>query len=129
MDCWLSPFLQTKSTIRHYCVLLLLISILNTGCNDSSGSRSIALFDTGNRSVATLYKIRTTPPETRVACYLLQNNSVEILTTLQKNELVEIVAIEEGLLPYDGQLWLRIYPPLSHRPNCYVNVDNLIPYG
>ncbi|MGB1257627.1 MAG: hypothetical protein ACPG51_17285 [Thiolinea sp.] len=51
------------------------------------------------------------------------------MTVLQENQLVTIVAVEEGLRRFNNELWLHIYPKLSHRPSCYVNVNNLIPYS
>ncbi|MEZ5536696.1 MAG: hypothetical protein R3F02_13855 [Thiolinea sp.] len=82
-----------------------------------------------DRPIATVYKIRTGSATETVSCYRITNNSMTEMTSLQSEQLVNIVAIEEGLLKFDNQLWLHIYPRLTHRPSCYVNVDNLIPYG
>ena len=80
-----------------------------------------------NRPVATVYKIRATKTD-NVQCYRIRNSVMTKITTLKNKELVEIVAIEEGLVKFNDKLWLQIYPRLTHRPGCYVNVDNLIPY-
>jgi hypothetical protein len=82
-----------------------------------------------DRPVATIYKVKAATDTQTVRCYRLQNTGMTEMTRLQDEQLVNIVAIEEGLLQFDNQLWLHIYPRLTHRPSCYVNVDNLIPYG
>ena len=82
-----------------------------------------------SRPVATTYKIKPAEAAQTVACYLIQNDQLKPLTVLPRDDLVDIVAIEEGLRPHQGDLWLHIYPRLTHRPSCYVNVNNLIPYS
>lgn len=81
-----------------------------------------------NRPVATVYKVKTTNTGI-VQCYRIQSSGMTKITQLQSGQLVDIVAVEEGLIKLNDKLWLQIYPRLTHRPGCYVNVDNLIPYS
>lgn len=107
---------------------LLLLSglLMMSGCdNPPPPQADVKITD---RPVATVYKVKATGTET-VQCYRIQNADMTKITQLQSDQLVNIVAVEEGLVKFDDQLWLQIYPRLTHRPGCYVNVDNLIPYG
>ncbi len=81
-----------------------------------------------NRPVATVYKVKATNTGI-VQCYRIQSSGMTKITQLQSGQLVDIVAVEEGLIKLNDKLWLQIYPRLTHRPGCYVNVDNLIPYS
>lgn len=105
---------------------LLLISL--TGCDQPPPPPQADVRIT-DRPIATVYKIKPATDTQTVRCYRVQNNTMVEMTNLQSEQLVNIVAVEEGLLQFDDQLWLHIYPRLTHRPSCYVNVDNLIPYG
>lgn len=111
--------------VKTYPILLTGL-LLMAGC-DSPPPPQVDVRIT-DRPIATIYKIKATNTE-KVQCYRIQNADMTKITTLHSEELVNIVAVEEGLIQFDNQLWLQIYPRLTHRPGCYVNVDNLIPYG
>ena len=105
-----------------------LLALPLNGC-DQPPSPPPAEMHLTDRPVATVYKIKAAPGTEKVSCYRITTNSMTEMTRLQSEQLVNIVAIEEGLLQFNNQLWLHIYPRLTHRPSCYVNVDNLIPYS
>jgi hypothetical protein len=46
---------------------------------------------------------------------------------LRNGQLVDLVAEQEGIIQRGTQFWLHVYPRLSHRPSCYLNVDSLVP--
>ena len=105
--------------------LLLSGLLMVSGCdNPPPPQADVRITD---RPVATVYKVRATNTD-NVQCYRIRNSAMAKITTLKNEQLVEIVAIEEGLIKFNDKLWLQIYPRLTHRPGCYVNVDNLIPY-
>lgn len=106
---------------------LSMLMLILTGCEDSA--LAIAALPGESRTVATTYKVKPDTDTTTVECYRINTEGRSPMTNLPKNQLVEIVSVEDGLRRFDGKLWLRVYPPLSHRPNCYVNIDNLIPYS
>lgn len=107
-------------------LLLSAIAALS-GCNETPPPQAdIRITD---RPVATVYRIKADENTDGVRCYRIQQDGMTTMTRLQSEQLVDIVAVEEGLLQFNNQLWLHVYPRLTHRPSCYVNVDNLIPYG
>lgn len=121
-----SRALFARDKINVCCALSMLMLVLN-GCDDNAFA--VAALPEERRAVATVYKIKSDTAMNRVNCYRINAQGRSPMTVLTKNQLVKIVAIEDGLRRFDGQLWLNIYPPLSHRPNCYVNINNLIPYA
>ncbi len=106
---------------------LSVLMLVLTGCEDNA--LAIAALPNESRTIATTYKIKTDENNKTVECYRINNTGRSPITILEKGQLVKIVAIEDGLRRFEGELWLNIYPPLSHRPNCYVNINNLIPYS
>ena len=117
----------SEKEMKTICVLLLVAILDIAGCHDEV----VVNNDRPNkdRPVATTYKIKTNGDADTVQCFRIQNTEISQLTTLKKDQLVDIVAVEQGLRRFDGQLWLNIYPKLTHRPSCYVNINNLIPYS
>lgn len=110
-------------------VFFMLSTILPvlTACDNNV--LAVAALQNENRTVATVYKIKTDESDDKVECYRINASGRSPMTILKKNQLVDIVAIKDGLRRFEGELWLNIYPRLSHRPSCYVNINNLIPYG
>nr|CAA6827296.1 MAG: Unknown protein [uncultured Thiotrichaceae bacterium] len=117
-----------NKTVNRLNATPLMISglLLLSGCEEPPAPQAdIRITD---RPVATVYKIKSAGNE-NVQCYRIQNSDMTQVTTLKSEQLVDIVAVEEGLVSLNDKLWLQVYPRLTHRPSCYVNVDNLIPYG
>lgn len=108
-------------------LMLLAVILTLTGCDDTVVPETD--LNNKDRSVATLYKIKAGDNTGTVACFRINVTEISQMTVLQENQLVTIVAVEEGLRRFNNELWLHIYPKLSHRPSCYVNVNNLIPYS
>lgn len=106
----------------------LMFAALLSACDDAPPPPAADIRIT-SRPIATIYKIKATDAAQRVQCYQIRDNQLTTLTTLPSDDLVDIVAVEEGLRQHHGELWLHIYPRLTHRPSCYVNVNNLIPYS
>lgn len=106
---------------------LSVLMLILTGCEDNV--LAIAALPSESRAIATTYKVKTDSDSNNVKCYRINAEGRSPMTIIPKNQLVKIVSIEDGLRRFDGQLWLNVYPPLSHRPNCYVNINNLIPYS
>ncbi len=105
----------------------LLFTLILMGCKHDVAA--LTLLPGESRAIATTYKVKADKHTVGVKCYQMNTTKRSPLTFIAQDQLVKIVAIEEGLRYFDGELWLRVYPPLTHRPNCYVNVDNLIPYS
>ena len=106
---------------------LSVLMLILAGCEDTV--LAVAALPSASRTIATIYKIQAGENTNVVECYRINADGRSPMTLLQKNQKVEIVAIEDGLRRFDGELWLNVYPPLSHRPTCYVNINNLIPYS
>lgn len=117
---------MVKERMHTFFTLPVLMLVL-TGCHDSVFA--VAALPNTNRTIATIYKIQTNETNNVVQCYRISANGRFPVTRLRKNQKVEIAAIEDGLRRFEGELWLNVYPPLSHRPACYVNINNLIPYS
>ncbi|MEZ5449535.1 MAG: hypothetical protein R3E89_11290 [Thiolinea sp.] len=82
-----------------------------------------------SRPVATVYKIKGSDTTSEVACRRAPTASASVMTTLRPGQRVDLVSLEEGMLETGGEFWLHVYPPLSHRPSCYINTRYLIPYA
>ena len=115
--------IEKMNTFLTLSALLLIL----TGCDDNA--LAIAALPNEGRTIATTYKIKTTGDNQKVACYRINADGLSTVRLLGGNQFVKIAAVEDGLRRFNGELWLNIYPPLSHRPTCYVNVNNLIPYS
>ncbi len=127
---FLTSAITDNTTHPLYSLLLssgLLLTMLG-GCHETPPPPQADIRIT-NRPVATVYKVKADTNADYVRCYRIQQNNITEMTRLQNEQLVDIVAVEEGLLRFNHQLWLHVYPRLTHRPSCYVNVNNLIPYG
>ncbi len=107
---------------------IILSSILLTACTDNGNILTIA--DLSSRPIARVYKINTLAINyAPIECRRSPEQNAEVMIRLYNGSLVDLVAIEEGMLKHDGVYWLHVYPPLSHRPSCYIDVRYLVPYA
>ncbi len=105
----------------------LLLSVLTLGgCEDEPAP--VARERLLERPVATTYQINANP-EHVIGCYRKPDTASERLTQLEKGQLVDLVSVEEGMYQRGNDFWLHVYPRLSHRPACFINVRWLVPYS
>ncbi|HPE59632.1 MAG TPA: hypothetical protein PLB10_04775 [Thiolinea sp.] len=110
------------------CAALVLTGFSTSGCQDSpSFASTVAPFING-RQVATVYRVRLPENGTNVPCYRQLRVRNEVNAWLLEDDLVTLVDMDEGMYQRDGGYWLHVYPPLSHRPTCFVDTRYLIPY-
>ncbi|MEZ5451182.1 MAG: hypothetical protein R3E95_03645 [Thiolinea sp.] len=121
-----APKENKKSSKNYQSLIIISMALVSHSCEDAPLPSGLP--PAASRPIATLYKVRTDNADERVPCYHIDENGLDRLTRLRNDQIVEIVDIRAGLRRYQGDLWLHVYPRLSHRPSCYVNVDNLIPY-
>ena len=104
------------------------VSLLLTACNDTG--KAFAIADINGRPVATVYKITTGAFNfSPIACRRAPAQNADTMIHLYAGTLVDLVSVEEGMLKRDNSYWLHVYPPLSHRPSCYIDVRYLVPYS
>ena len=77
------------------------------------------------RKVATIYQIQAN--DQGVACLHEPNVKARPTNILRNGQLVDLVALEEGMVKRGQDYWLHVYPRLSHRPACYINTRALVP--
>ena len=107
---------------------ILFNTILLTACTDNGNVLTIA--DLSSRPIATVYKVNTVALNyTPIECRRSPAQTAEVMIRLYNGSLVDLVSIEEGMLKRDNLYWLHVYPPLSHRPSCYIDVRYLVPYA
>lgn len=107
---------------------ILSITALLTACTDNGNLLNIA--DMSSRPIATVYKVNTAALNyAPIECRRAPAQKAEVMIRLYNGSLVDLVAIEEGMLKRDDSYWLHVYPPLSHRPSCYMDVRYLVPYA
>ncbi|MFI0399882.1 MAG: hypothetical protein ACH34X_12410 [Thiolinea sp.] len=101
---------------------------LLTACMDNGNILNIA--DISSRPIATVYKVNTiTIDYAPIECRRSPAKNSDVMIRLYNGSLVDLVALEEGMLKRDDTYWLHVYPPLSHRPSCYIDVRYLVPYA
>jgi hypothetical protein len=110
-----------------YLVILFSITLLSA-CVDNGNVLNIA--DISSRPIATVYKINTAAINyAPIECRRQPATNAEVMIRIYNGSLVDLVSIEEGMLKRDDSYWLHVYPPLSHRPSCYIDVRYLAPYA
>ncbi len=77
------------------------------------------------RKIATIYQIQSNTQE--VACLQKPNAQARTTNILRNGQLVDLVAVDEGMVKNGQDYWLHVYPRLSHRPACYINTRALVP--
>lgn len=77
------------------------------------------------REVARYYQVQSI--NTTAPCYRRPTSESSRMTTVQKGAVVTIATAKTKLIREGSEYWLEVYPPLSHRPTCYMNTRNLIP--
>lgn len=105
----------------------VLFALFMGGCQEHA--QPVLFAALANRPVATIYRVNVSPDSTLVPCHRSPGNNAPYRTLLHDGQLVGLVSIEEGMLQRGDDYWLHVYPPLSHRPACYVNVRYLIPHA
>jgi len=101
---------------------------LLTACMDNGNILNIA--DISSRPIATVYKVNTVAINyAPIECRRSPAKNADVMIRLYNGSLVDLVALEEGMLKRDDTYWLHVYPPLSHRPSCYIDVRYLVPYA
>ena len=110
-----------------YFLIIFNLSLL-TACTDNGNILNIA--DISSRPIATVYKVNTVAIDyAPIECRRSPAKNAEVMIRLYNGSLVDLVALEEGMLKRDDTYWLHVYPPLSHRPSCYIDVRYLVPYA
>ncbi len=110
---------------RRIGLLVLGLSLIsfNTSLLPSTVNRSSPVDIT--RKVATIYQIQA--GDQGVACLHEPNTKARTTNILKNGQLVDLVALEEGMVKKGQDYWLHVYPRLSHRPACYINTRALVP--
>ena len=110
---------------RRTGLLVLALSLIsfNTNLMPSTVNHSSPVDVT--RKVATIYQIQAT--DLGVACLHEPNTKARTSNILKNGQLVDLVALEEGMIKRGEDYWLHVYPRLSHRPACYINTRALVP--
>lgn len=99
-----------------------------TACTDNGNLLNIA--DISSRPIATVYKVNTASIDyAPIECRRSPAKNAAVMIRLYNGSLVDLVALEEGMLKRDDRYWLHVYPPLSHHPSCYIDVRYLVPYA
>lgn len=107
---------------------IILITSLLTACTDDGSILNIA--DISSRPIATVYKVNTAAIDyAPIECRRSPAKQAEVLIRLYNGSLVDLVALEEGMIKRHNHYWLHVYPPLSHRPSCYIDVRYLVPHA
>ena len=107
----------------YYLGLLLLLATM-VGCkHEISSTKPVDLPPT--RVIATVYAVQAQAGE--VTCYLEPNANAAVVTVLKNGDSVDLVDVKEGITRRGDTYWLHVYPRLSHRPSCYIDVQNLVP--
>ncbi|HPY40569.1 MAG TPA: hypothetical protein PLM98_08630 [Thiolinea sp.] len=107
---------------------IIFLTALLSACTDNGSILNIA--DVSSRPIATVYKVNTTAIDyAPIECRRAPVATADVMIRLYNGSLVDLVAIEEGMLKRDNTYWLHVYPPLSHRPSCYIDVRYLVPYA
>jgi hypothetical protein len=107
----------------YYCRWLVLAVLLG-GCNDST-IPTMPVEVPEKRVVATVYAVNALGGF--VTCYRAPDSQSPSVTTLNNGQLVDLVSVQEGMIPHGSQWWLHVYPRLGHRSSCYINVEGLVP--
>ncbi|QTR53395.1 hypothetical protein [Thiothrix unzii] len=107
----------------YYCRWLVLVALLG-GCKDSTAPATPVEIPE-QRVVATVYVVNASSGSAN--CYRTPDSNAPSVATLRNGQLVDLVAEQEGIIQRGTQFWLHVYPRLSHRPSCYLNVDSLVP--
>lgn len=76
-----------------------------------------------DRIIATTYEVQS--PQAN--CHRKPQQTSRSLITLKRGYLVDLVSLEEKLIQEGDIFWLHVYPRLSHRYSCYMDVKHLIP--
>lgn len=109
-------------------LFIIFSTALLTACADNGNILTIA--DLSSRPIATVYKVNTAAINyAPVECRRSPAQNAQVMIRLYNGSLVDLVAIEEGMLKRDNLYWLHVYPPLSHRPSCYIDVRYLVPHA
>ena len=110
---------------RRIGLLVLGLSLIsfNTSLLPPTVNRSSPVDTT--RKVATIYQIQAGAQ--CVACLHEPNTKARTTNILKNGQLVDLVALEEGMVKKGQDYWLHVYPRLSHRPACYINARALVP--
>ena len=104
-------------------VLGLSLISFNTNLLPSTSTHSSPVDVT--RKVATIYQIQA--DDQGVACLHEPTAKARTTNILKNGQLVDLVALEEGMVKEGQDYWLHVYPRLSHRPACYINTRALVP--
>ncbi|HPQ95646.1 MAG: hypothetical protein KDI44_13290 [Thiothrix sp.] len=110
------------------CAALVLAGFSASGCQDSPSFASTLLPVTSGRQVATVYRVHLPADGQNVPCYRQLTVRDVVNAWLLEGDLVVLVDVDEGMYRRDDGYWLHVYPPLSHRPTCFVDTRYLIPY-
>jgi hypothetical protein len=118
-------FIRGTAMKRRIGLLVLGLSLIsfNTSLLPSTVNRSSPVDVT--RKVATIYQIQA--GDQGVACLHEPNTKARTTNILKNGQLVDLVALEEGMVKKGQDYWLHVYPRLSHRPACYINTRALVP--
>lgn len=113
--------MKTKKLVMG--IMMLWVSTLVLACNqDTTNNTSTPLPALENRPVATTYRTST-----ESKCYQQASKQANIIATLPKGRLVDLVSLNGASMRAEGLSWLHVYPRLSHRPSCYIETRNLVP--
>ncbi len=117
---------HTLSRTKFYLAYLLVGCL--SACDEQGDVATEPAPPLTERAVATLYLVKVTTADKLVPCYPKPDPSSTAMTQVKAGDIVTLAAPEEGLIQRGTEFWLNVYPKLSHRPSCYVNTRNLIPY-
>jgi hypothetical protein len=101
----------------------LVMTILTLGQCLSQEANSTPL--PPGRVVATYYQVQSV--NNTAPCYRRPTAESTRMTNVKRSAVVTIATSNTKLIREGSEYWLEVYPPLSHRPTCYMNTRNLIP--
>lgn len=103
------------------CGLVMTILTLGQCLNQEANSNSLP----NGREVAIYYQ--TQDVAVSAPCRRRPNGESTPITYVKKGAIVTIASPTTKLIRQGSDYWLEVYPPLSHRPTCYMNTKHLIP--
>lgn len=107
----------------YYCGLLF-VAVLLGGCKDQTSPVDHTQLPS-TRVTATVYAVQ--PDNGSANCYRDADAGSSVVTKLQTGQLTDLASPDEKVIPQGQNYWLHVYPRLSHRPSCYINVRQLVP--
>ncbi|MBK8452862.1 MAG: hypothetical protein WAQ53_08475 [Thiofilum sp.] len=105
----------------QHCGLVMTILTLGQCLDQEANSNPLPV----GREVALYYQTQSV--NATAPCYRRPTAESSRMTQVKRGAIVTIASTTTKLIREGGEYWLEVYPPLSHRPTCYMNTRNLIP--